>query len=570
MKALNYFLSYVYLCLGDMQQFLSSKDVNIFHMLKSIYVKNFILFEELELVLDKGLTVFTGETGAGKSLLVEAFSLLCGKQASSECIRIGENEAVIEGELKLDLNKLDEELKSFLDSDRAIITRKISKDRSSSVRLNGQSITLKQLKRLMKDYVSIVGQHDYMNLCDERFQLSLIDSQESNILNELEVYKTLYKNYLDLKRQLKSSQVQQNELSKDLDLAKFQYEELYTHDFKPEEDIKLDASKRNLKEVGKGKKIFSSLSRKLDELATISQDISSSLAKLTEDELSLELHSFIQNVSLNSSDYSNDCRVRSQEFELLSTIDVNELESRLDLIFKFKKKYSVNSTEQLNDIKENLKQKLSHIDQTNSDFPKLESEFLAFKKKLKKQAKLLDTLRSGPIQNFQELVNNALKKLNISFPQFTVDLKYNEEDFSDLGSNSIQFNISTNPGQPSDTLKKVASGGELSRILLAIQSQSPNLSVIPTLLYDEIDTGVGGLTGNSLGDYLAKISERHQIIVVTHLPQIAQFSNNHFFINKKSKQDNTEITVSKLDNPDHKKELERMLGGESVLRAVKV
>jgi DNA repair protein RecN (Recombination protein N) len=537
-------------------------------MLKSIYVKNFILFEELELKLGKGLTVFTGETGAGKSLLVEAFSLLCGKQASPDYIRIGAEEAIIEGELVVSEEKLDDDFKSFLENGRLVITRKLSRDKSSVVRLNGQSISLKQLRQLMKDYVSIVGQHDYMNLCDESFQLALIDSQSKDLPNKLLTYQACYRDYLVLQKKLNTHQRKKSEISHDLDLAKFQYDELDSQHFELGEDVKLEDTKRKLKVVSKGKKSYLQLSKKYKDLADNAQEVHHLLKDIVDDDLTLKMQSFVENITIHSTDFSSECESKRQEFEQLSTLDIDQLESRLDTLFKFKKKYGVTSSDDLLEIKGKLKKKLDLIDQSDDDFPKLERSFLEKQDELKTLSKGLDACRRSCLNSFESMVNTALKELNIAFPQFSVDLNYEEASFHSTGSNTAQYSISTNPGQPSSLLKNVASGGELSRILLAIQSQSPHISVIPTLLYDEIDTGVGGLTANSIGHYLSKISEFHQIIVVTHLPQIAQFSSHHFLIDKLSSENKTDIVVSMLDKSAHKRELERMVGGQTVLSSL--
>ena len=235
-------------------------------MLQSIYVKNFILFDELELNLKKGLTVFTGETGAGKSLLIEAFSLLCGKQASSESIRVGENYAIIEGVLKVDFTKISDDIKPFVENNCLTITRKISRDRSSVVRLNGQSITLKQLKLLMRDYVSIVGQHDYMYLCDDNVQLSLLDSQNKEIANALISYQKYYEEHMTIQDQINSFQEQAVALARDLDLARFQYDELSSQHFLPSEDIKLKDIKHKLKSLKKEQTLYLQLTDKFKDL----------------------------------------------------------------------------------------------------------------------------------------------------------------------------------------------------------------------------------------------------------------------------------------------------------------
>lgn len=535
-------------------------------MLESIYVKNFVLFDELEVSLDSKLTVFTGETGAGKSLLLDALSLLCGKKASTDCIRIGAFEAVVEGTVNCEQITIPSEFQDFIENGRLVITRRISSQKASVIRLNGQTITLKQLQHLMSYVVSIIGQHDYMHLNQEGFQLSVIDGLSSDIRACLVDYQAVFEQYQAFKKQLNDLQSKRNLNQNDLDLAAFQYNELVDANFKVDEDTDLAQQKKTLNALEKNRdraqKMIQSLKRIEDEAENL-------LGVIGSDEEFEDLTGFASTLAIQAAEYYEEQQKTLQNLQGLEAIDIDDIESRLDVIFKFKQKYKATSVNELLDIQNALAKKLNKEEDVDTVLPKLEKELAKLEIELENVANLLHETRLKYAKPFEEKVCLALKQLNILHPSFDVGLSYKPGHYSELGASAVTFKISMNPGVPVQPLQEVASGGELSRILLAVHSQSPDALNVPTYLYDEIDTGVGGLTATRIGEYLNSLAHYKQIILVTHLPQIAQFATGHYRVLKETDGKETFISVKALNSEEQKQEFERLLGGDTVLKRLK-
>ncbi len=539
-------------------------------MLDSLSIENIAVIEKADIEFSDGLNVLTGETGAGKSIVVDSINAVLGERASKELVRHGTDNATvtavfqdISGEVKDKLSDLG--LKSS-DDDSLMITRKISAQGKSSCRVNGSPCTASMLRELSTLLVNIHGQHDSQALLNPDYHYKFIDmlSDSDKAVSE---YKECFKKLVSVRRKLKELTVDADEKDRQLELLNYEIKELEEADIKLGERDKLK-TRRNI--IINSQTLINALNAVLsaidgDEDTSGIENLASSAAKEAESVSSIdgELKSIYDKL-LDLFDLTESIRDLTEK--KLSEIDyseaeLEEIEARLDLLFRFSSKYGESEEEMLSYL-ENAVQRRDSIVNSDEELIKLNAEYdKAYDETLLK-AKALSDYRKSVAEKFEKDVKAQLEYLDMPKIQFSVFF-----DRGNLSSNDydkIEFLISTNPGEPPKPLAKIASGGELSRIMLAIKNIIAQKDSVNTLIFDEIDTGVSGRASRKIGFRLKSVAEHTQVICVTHSAQIASCADNHLLITKQFDNDRTYTSVKSLDYEERKQELARIMGGLNI------
>ncbi|OQY08411.1 MAG: DNA repair protein RecN [Fusobacteriia bacterium 4572_132] len=542
-------------------------------MLRELRIENLAIIKVLDLELEDGLIALTGETGAGKSIILDGINLLIGDRISPEMIRTEADLLMAEGVFKIseDTKKRLKELDMETEESEIIVRREISKKGRSKAFLNGRRIPLNELKNIMGTVVDLVGQHSHQMLLNKKFHCELVDKflDKDGIELKEEIIE-LKEEYDEINYKIKEiKELKKNALEKK-DLYKFQYGEIEEADLKLEEDEKLENEYKKLFNAGK---IKEKLKNSLMILQENEQNAVTmiSVAKSNLESVARYGDEFENMISkLDTSYYELKEVVYSIENSLMD-IDVdeyrlNEVIDRLDKINNFKKKYGITIKEIL-EYKDEIKMKLDKLE--NEEF---EEEILIKQKegiyeKYIKKAKKLSQKRRKIGKEIEYSLIHELNDLNMKGIKFEV--VFNErEKINKNGMDLLEFMIATNIGEELKPLTKIVSGGEVSRIMLALKAIFSRVDNIPILIFDEIDTGVGGETVRKVAEKLKAISKNVQVICITHSPNIASKANQHFYIEKKIKKEKTETGVRNLSYEEKIKEISRMIAGEKVSEIV--
>ena len=534
-------------------------------MLDSLSIENIAVIEKADIEFSDGLNVLTGETGAGKSIVVDSINAVLGERASKELVRHGTDNATvtavfqdISGEVKDKLSDLG--LKSS-DDDSLMITRKISAQGKSSCRVNGSPCTASMLRELSTLLVNIHGQHDSQALLNPDYHYKFIDmlSDSDKAVSE---YKECFKKLVSVRRKLKELTVDADEKDRQLELLNYEIKELEEADIKLGERDKLK-TRRNI--IINSQTLINALNAVLsaidgDEDTSGIENLASSAAKEAESVSSIdgELKSIYDKL-LDLFDLTESIRDLTEK--KLSEAELEEIEARLDLLFRFSSKYGESEEEMLSYL-ENAVQRRDSIVNSDEELIKLNAEYdKAYDETLLK-AKALSDYRKSVAEKFEKDVKAQLEYLDMPKIQFSVF--FDRGNLSSNGYDKIEFLISTNPGEPPKPLAKIASGGELSRIMLAIKNIIAQKDSVNTLIFDEIDTGVSGRASRKIGFRLKSVAEHTQVICVTHSAQIASCADNHLLITKQFDNDRTYTSVKSLDYEERKQELARIMGGLNI------
>jgi len=530
-------------------------------LLTKLTIKNFAIIKELNLNFTAGFNVVTGETGAGKSIIINAINVLIGARASTEYIRQNENYSEICGYfIKLPnslLNKL-KELDIDTENEEIIIRRILRKDNPSRIYINSSPVSINFLQNFMEEYFSILSQHQNQYLFKTNKQLELYD----NFLKLHDLKQELSKTYFkmqELHKNLLLLKNKQEEVLRKKDYYLFQIKELEEFNLINNEDINLSELLQKAKNSIQILKSLNSLSKLMDN----------DLADFLTNNL-LELSSY-KNQDLNINKLLENLNKIIEQIDTLSkeskaiiknyNIDEEELEAaklRLAELNRFKKKFNANSVDSLINEYNKMKIELNLIENFDNELKLIEIDYLNTKALYDEKAKAISLKRKAGIDSFCQNTNKYLKFLNMDKAKFNVEIE--EKEFSQTGIDAISFKITTNPGEPIKPINKIASGGELSRIMLAIQNATSGIYNFGIEVYDEIDSGLGGEIAFKIGQLLKNISNKTQIIVITHLPQIAVFADNHLSINKTQEEDSTYVTADNLNENNKLVELSKMLG----------
>ena len=546
-------------------------------MLKNLSVKNFALIEQAKIEFDKGLNILTGETGAGKSILIDALGAVLGSRIGVINIRAGCEELRVEAVFLLEkfsaIRKILDELEIELEEDNLIITRKFNRAGKSSIIANGTHITLSSLKKIGAALVDIHGQNENLALLQEENIYSLIDGADEKISVVRKEYQKLYHLWnvqiksLEEKEKIKSDNVQR------LDMLRWQEQEISQADLKPNEDEELEAEIRKLSNA---EKISENISESCLLLGGGSEfDVLTALAKVEknlsdvsrfEDKLNSSLK-LLEDAEISIREVFDEVNSYAESMEF-SLEKLDELHSRMDVIYRLKQKYGSTVEEILNHLAK-VREEISEIENFESDAETTKQVIEKLKSQTEARAKNLFKLRQQAAEKLGLMIEKEIRRLGMEKAQFNL-LVEPAENFSLNGRDSADMIFSANVGEEKKSLSKVASGGELSRIALAIKTVAADKeNSAPTMVFDEIDTGLGGITAKVVAEGIAKVSQNKQVLCVTHLAQIACMADVHLQIKKSDDDTRTVTNVEILKGDERVREISRMASGEETPSSLK-
>lgn len=531
-------------------------------MLRTLDIENIAVIEKASVDFSAGLNVLTGETGAGKSIVVDSINAILGERTSRELVRHGCDSAYVSAYFEDIPDSVAEKIAEIgyeVDDGTLLLSRKISANGKSACKINGKSATVSMLKEIGALLVNIHGQHDNQALLNPDYQYQYIDMMfgDSKLFQQ---YKSSFKDLISVRRKLKALTMRESDKDKELELLDYQIKELEDADIKIGERDELN-KRRTL--ISAAEAITKALNLSLqtingdDENNGVQSSINTCFNELVQFEQAKEISEAFADVN-DKLELAKD-KIDTLLLEL--NFDPNELdqiEERLDLLFRLSSKYGTDEKEMLAFL-ENAKQKRDSIVYSDIELEKLNAQYDDYFDRTVKLAEELSAYRKKIAADFEKQVKNELEFLDMPKLQFTVD--FQKGNLSSNGFDKIEFLISTNPGEPPKPLAKIASGGELSRIMLAIKNILSYNDTIGTLIFDEIDVGVSGRASQKIGLKLKSVSKNTQVICVTHSAQIASNANAHFLIEKDVSGEKTYTKVSLLDFEARKRELARIMGG---------
>lgn len=538
-------------------------------MLSELYIENIAVIEKTQITLEKGLNVLTGETGAGKSIVIDAINAVLGQRTSREIIRTGTEKAFVSAVFtSLSQKAADKvgELGYELEDGELIIQREIRLEGKGSCRINGRPAPVSALKELGQTFINIHGQHESYELLSPELHITYLDNM-GGLSALLSRYQAAFSEMNDIKGKLGKAKMDDAEKARRIDLLQYQIDELSAANLKPNEQEELSEQKAfylNSEKISDA--VFSARTAiggneeregALQLLEAASQQLSGIVEYFPGiEELSQRLQGLVYDL--------DDCAAELRDnFSDLETDPqaLEDIEARLDTIYKLSRKYGPTIEEML-DYLDKSREELMHIERSEEEYLALQRVYENAQKKAQALANELSKERGLMATQFADRVKEELRFLDMPGVQFTVEKK--ECPLNQFGCDDVQFLISTNPGEPAKPIAKIASGGELSRMMLAIKNVLADKDEIDTLIFDEVDTGVSGSAAQKIGLKLRSVAEHRQVICVTHLAQIASLADSHLLIEKKVKEGRTFTEVEKLSFEGRKRELARIIGGVKI------
>ena len=526
-------------------------------MISTIQIKNIGIIDNLSINLENGFNVLTGETGAGKTLIIDSLGIICGNRFSKEMIRKGEEYSYIEACIYLPENE------NSIDGN-IIVSREIYANGRNSCKINGRLVTVNELKEFMKQIIDIHGQNDNQMLLDKASHIEYLDSFIGKEISLIKTeYKNLYNVYNEIKLELKNNYGDETEKQRKLDLLKYQLNEIKEVNLKEGEDEKLEEQR---KKIINSEKIIENIEIADNSLSNEAVDnINSAIRALEKIESIDEIYSKklteLKNIYYDIQEISRDISSMKEDV-YFDEEERNEIEERLDTIFSLKRKYG-NSIKEILKYKEKVENEIYEIENLDEINEKLRSKLIETGKQMKLLADKMHQIRKEKANELSQKINKELAELEMKNAKFNVKVEYNDKEFFNKnGLDEIEFLISTNIGEEEKPLIKIASGGEMSRIMLAIKSVLSEVDKIPTLIFDEIDTGISGIAAKSVGSKMKKISKNHQILCITHLANIAAQGTYNYYISKAIEDNKTRTKVEKLNEEGTIKEIARIASGD--------
>ena len=541
-------------------------------MLAELSIKNFAIIESLSISFEKGLTVLTGETGAGKSIIIDAIHLLVGGRGSAEFVRHGEEKAEIEGLFQLDdpnhpIISKSLEFGIEIEEGMVVLRRDISRTGKSVCRINGKLVTISTLREIGSTLVDIHGQHEHQELMDEMIHLSLLDQFGSEeIAGSHAEYLDVFRRYEQTLQKLKSLSENDQQTAHRLDLIQFQLDEIQKANLKLHEDEELSEERRKL---GNFERTFEAIQSSYTALHGEQRGLDwlSMVMGYLEDAAALDstYKDIFEAVSNSYYQLEDAARTLRNELDGLEYDPqrLNEIEDRLNEINQLKRKYG----KTINDIVEyaaKIEEEIETLQNKETHISELEKELSSIKKDLILEAKQLSEIRHKWADKLTKLIHKELKELYMAKTIFEMRFETDFEHFSKTGEDHVEFYISTNPGEPLKPLSRVASGGELSRIMLALKCIFSQHQGVTSIIFDEVDTGVSGRVAQSIAEKIYKVASGSQVLCISHLPQVAAMADTHLFISKVITGGRTKTYVTSLNVEEKIKEIGRMISGAEI------
>ncbi len=523
-------------------------------MINHISIKNFAIIENTEVDFEDGLNIITGETGAGKSIAIEAISLALGARADSSSIRTGSDKAIVE-------------LVGELNGDEIVIKREVSSNGKNLCKLNGEIVTLSNLNEATTKLADIHGQYDNQSLLNPEYHIELLDTYKTDLIaNPKADVNEAYKTFATAKSKLGNLLSLEKENARKKDFYAFEIAEIDKADLRIGEDEELT---NRVSLLSNSEKIFGSVDKAYSLMTEITPSV---MDGLRESMRALQqISNYSKDLETLSSDFTDSyykledltSEIRNVKESLsFSPQELDSAISRLNLIDDLKKKYG-NTVDEILSYRDKIASELNIIENFDDEKMRLEKALIDAKHELVDKCKILTGIRHKIAEELQEKIQTEL--LDLNFPDAKIEIAIESLSVpTENGMDNVEIMISTNKGEPLKPLYKVASGGEMSRIMLAFKNVISSYDKIPTLIFDEIDNGISGITASIVGKKLKEISKNHQIICITHLPQIAACGDQNYRIYKESDDSKTYTSIEKLDNDTKTKEIARLLGGATV------
>lgn len=537
-------------------------------MLSRLYIKNYALIEFLEIDFQEGLTIITGETGAGKSILLGALGLVIGQRADTQVLRNKEQKCVVEASFNIKNYKL----KSFFKSqdldyaDECVVRREINSSGNSRAFINDTPVTLSVLKELGNYLIDIHSQHETLEINSGSFQLSLVDAVAENdkLLTE---YQQLFTQYKSLQKQLVEIKAQEEQLKKDFDYYSFLYNELEEAAINADE---LKSAEEELETLSNAEEIKSNLISAANilsegELNTLNQfsEIKNLLNNAAKHNVKAkELAERVTSLYIELKELSREI-IAASESIMADPEKAQMLSDKLDTYHHLLQKHRVATAEELIQIKNELESKLQFVTSLDTEILKLENTIQQLVKQLIQKAEEISKSRNSKLQEIEKSVSQTLSALGM--PNAVLKINCQKLDkLNESGLDSVQFLFTANKGSEPKELGKVASGGELSRLMLSLKALLANIKTLPSIIFDEIDTGVSGEIAHKIGNIMEDMAKHMQVIAITHLPQIASKGKTHLKVYKKDKGDITHSSIKQLSNDERVEEIAHMLSGDKI------
>ncbi len=549
-------------------------------MLLELNIENFAIIKDIKVNFSKGLNIITGETGTGKSILIEALGIILGARSNKDFIRTGETEANLQAVFYIDHESPIEEILSkyqiSIDSDRLlIINKQISQDMPSLSKVNGKNVNLSMLSDITSNLIDIFGQHEHQSLLNVNRHKELLDSFGGKELKSLknDLLKS-FKIYQKLNKKLTNLSIDELSRDREIDILEYQIQEIESADIDLNKDVTINEDYKKLKNINNIREALVVLSNKLKSDSFQENDILNSL-----DRSILEINN-IKDFDSEIEDIYN--RLNSIKYELediyrgvldyLGDLNFDDttmllIEKRLDTINSLKSKYG-ESLDEVLDFKDRAELRLESLQNQDREIMEIEKQISEVETELKEKSFKVSNYRKKLAKLLENEISLELKYLNMEEVEFKVDFK-KLDYFSHDGIDYIEFLISTNIGEKLKPLSKIASGGEMSRIMLAFKNILAEYDNIQTLIFDEIDTGISGRTAQLVGEKIYHISRKRQVICISHLPQITALADSHYSINKLVENSKTGSYIKKLTYDERVEELARLIGGIDLTNTTK-
>lgn len=522
-------------------------------MISTLHIKNIGIIDEIMIDFSKGFNILTGETGAGKTLIIGALGIVAGGRFSKEMIRKGENHSFVEVSIYLPNHP------KAVDGN-IIISREIFDNGRNTCKINGRLVTVNELKEFMNNIINIHGQNDNQNLLNKENHIKYLDKfLGKEFLSKKNEYTDLYNKYVDINRKLKENYGDEKEKQRKLDLLNYQVNEIKNANLKIKEDEELEEQRNLIVNAEKISKSLNEADMQINENALNSISIAiKNLEKIEEINIkyqktlsSLKSNYYdLQEIAIDLNHYNSDTSFEEEERD--------EIENRIDEINDLKRKYG-NTIEEILNYKNEVEEEIDKIEKLEEKNKELKTELTKITAELEKRAIELHIIRQKHGIELETKINSELADLEMPNAKFKINIE--NTNFNKDGNDELEFMITTNKGEDFKPLIKTASGGEMSRIMLAIKTVLSDVDEVPILIFDEIDTGISGKAGNAVGEKLKTISKNHQVIIVTHLASIAAKGDSNYYIYKEVEGDNTKTRIKNLNEQEVIEEIARIASG---------
>ncbi len=525
------------------------------NMINTLHIKNIGIIDDITINLNDGFNVLTGETGAGKTLIIDSLQILAGGRFSKEMIRNGEKNSFVEMAIFLP--------NSEYEDDTVIVSREINSNGKNICKIKGRLVTVSELKKFMSKVIDIHGQNDNQSILEIGTHIELLDDYAINELKDIKAeYIQEYEKYLKIKEELSKNYGDDKEKQRKLDLLNYQVNEIEEARLKVGEEEKLEQTRTQMMASEKITSNLMEAERNLNEIAIDSINVAiKSLEKIeqyNEEYQTItsrlkDAYYEIQEAASDISSFNKDTYFDVKEQE--------EIEERLDLISSLKRKYG-NNIEEILEYKEKINNEIYEIENLEDYIISLKNQQKLLEEKMLELAKKMNSIRKKYAEDLATKINFELRDLEMKNAKFGIKIEFDiEKNFNRNGLDKIEFVISTNVGEEAKSLVKIASGGEMSRIMLAIKNVLADVDKIPVIIFDEIDTGISGVAANVTGEKMKQISRKHQVICVTHLASIAAKGDYNYFVCKEIENDKTKTKVKQLSEEEVLNEIARISTG---------